>query len=49
MTLSRRQSPARALAYRRTRGFTLMECAIVTVIVGIAIVGMLQLMAAGSR
>ena len=45
MTLSRRQLPAAA---RARAGFTLIEAAIVTAIVGIAIVAMLQLMAAGS-
>jgi type II secretory pathway pseudopilin PulG len=51
MTLLRRQPYARPQsgAYARARGgFTLIEAAIVTAIVGIAIVGMLQLMAAGS-
>jgi Tfp pilus assembly protein PilV len=33
---------------RRPRGFTLIEAAIVTVIVGVGIVGLLELMAAGS-
>ena len=33
---------------RVRRGFTLIEAAMVTVIVGVAVVGMLQLMAAGS-
>jgi prepilin-type N-terminal cleavage/methylation domain-containing protein len=45
MTLSRRQLPAAA---RARAGFTLIEAAIVTAIVGIAIVAMLQLMTAGS-
>ena len=47
MTLSRRQLRGRSPACG-ARGFTLIEAAIVTAIVGIAIVGMLQLMAAGS-
>ena len=47
MTLYRRQPRIRGCA-RARGGFTLMEAAIVTAIVGIAIVGMLQLMAAGS-
>lgn len=39
---------ARIESSRRSRGFTLIEAAIVTAIVGFAIVGMLQLIAAGS-
>jgi type II secretory pathway pseudopilin PulG len=42
------RSNSRRAATRQRCGFTLMEAAIVTAIVGIAIVGMLQLMAAGS-
>lgn len=37
----------RAIPTRR-RGFTLLECALVMVIVGVGVVGMVQLLAAGS-
>src|SRR4051794_39605444 len=35
-------------ARRRRRGFTLMEASLVTVVIGVAVVAMLQLLAAGS-
>jgi type II secretory pathway pseudopilin PulG len=48
--MHRRTSLAPAVVARRTRcgGFTLIEAAIVTAIVGIGIVGLLELLAAGS-
>jgi type II secretory pathway pseudopilin PulG len=36
-------------AQRRARGFTLIEAAIVTVIIGVGVVGMLELLAAGTQ
>ena len=41
-------SPGAAAQRGRSRGFTLIEAAIVTAIVGIGIVGVLELLAAGS-
>ena len=48
--MHRRPPSLAAVAARRTRrgGFTLIEAAIVTAIVGIGIVGLLELLAAGS-
>ena len=46
--LLRTTNPRRIVAARRTRGFTLIEAAIVTAIVGIGIVAMMQLLAAGT-
>src|SRR4051812_30000525 len=46
--VSTQTRPAPRMAPRIRKGFTLIEAAIVTVIVGVGIVGMLQLLAAGT-